>query len=184
MNKIKDINQLKKMILKEINDIDNLLTKLIRNYDLFFRGYERIEPQKERKHLKNRLNKLMNFRLNDGVLNQKLLNLTNKFSTYQRKWDSIWLQIEKGTYKIDRYKMKMHNKNKNDNKDEYEKVIGAYIKLQNSLGMNKNFDIKALASKLKKQEKLIKERYNCKKIEFKVAMKEGKATIKPILIKG
>ena len=179
---------------KDIEELERTLSQLIKEYDMFFKGYERVEPTKKRQLLKRKLNNLLLSRLNNGIVKQKVANLSQKFSMYQRKWDQIWIQIERGTYKIDRYKMKLHQKNKmksntspNNNVKKvetgYDSLLNKYVTTQRLLGVHKNVDYKSLSKKLELQKKKIKDKYKCKDVNFKVIVKEGKATIKPFLIK-
>ncbi len=188
-------------VKKEVEELERSLTQLVKEYDLFFRGYEKVEPINKRKALKRNLNKLLISRVNNLIIKQKVANLSQRFATYQRKWDQIWIQIERGTYKIDRYKMKLRQKfsakeentteDKNSSQksksrpqdDNYKSILDKYVTTQKLLGVNKSFDYAKLSKKLKQQEEKIKNKYKCKGVNFKVTVKDGKATIKPILIK-
>ena len=116
-------------------------------------------------------------RVNNLIVKQKVANLSQRFAIYQRKWDQIWLQIERGTYKIDRYKMKLRQKfaakeentveSKSDSQknksrpqnDSYKSILDKYVTTQRLLGVNKSFDYAKLSKKLKQQEEKIKKKY-------------------------
>ena len=182
---------------KEVAAIERELNELIHDYDMFFQGHERIEPVKKRQKLKRDILNLQTLRINNPIIKQKAANLTHKFALFQRKWDNIWLQIEKGTFKIDRYKMKIHNKLKGKEKDikdkivnedsskvkNYDKLLNKYEVTQKLLGVNKKLNKDVLYKKLQQQAEILKKKYKAKDIDFKVIVKDGKATIKPILIK-
>ncbi len=182
---------------KEVLIIERELNELIHEYDMFFQGHERIEPTKKRQKLKRDILNLQTLRINNPIIKQKAANLTHKFALFQGKWDGIWLRIEKGTYKIDRYKMKIHNKLKgkenppknvenNENKPQaknYDKLLNKYEVTQRLLGVNKELNKEVLSKKLQQQAEILKKKYKAKDIDFKVIVKNGKATIKPILIK-
>lgn len=183
---------------KEVEMIERLLNELIFEYDMFFRGHERIEPTVKRDNIKRELSRLQTLRINNTIVKQKAANLTHKFATFQRKWKGIWLQIENGTYKIDRYKMernkKLHKKNipqenteniqeTKQKENNYNKLLNKYEITQQLLGVNKKLNKDVLRKKLKEQEEILKKKYKVKGIDFKVIVKNGKATIKPIPIK-
>jgi hypothetical protein len=182
---------------QEVAIIERELNALIHEYEMFFQGHERIEPVKKRQKIKKDILNLQNLRINNPIIKQKAANLTHKFALFQRKWDNIWLQIEKGTFKIDRYKMKIHNKLKgkeegkkdkitNDISDKpknYDKLLNKYEVTQKLLGVNKKLNKEVLSKKLQQQAEILKKKYKAKDIDFKVIVKNGKATIKPILIK-
>ena len=182
---------------KEIVIIERELNELLHDYDMFFQGYEKVEPIKKRQKLKKDILNLQNLRINNPIIKQKAANLTHKFALFQGKWDAIWLKIEKGTYKIDKYKMKIHNKlkAKKENKKNietkeegsqiknYDKLLNKYEVTQKLLGVNKALNKEVLSKKLQQQAEILKKKYKAKDIDFKVIVKNGKATIKPILIK-
>jgi len=181
---------------QEVTVIERELNELIHEYDMFFQGHERIEPVKKRQKIKRDILNLQNLRINNPIIKQKAANITHKFALFQRKWDNIWLQIEKGTFKIDRYKMKIHNKLKGKgepkkeevteekpNVKNYDKLLNKYEVTQKLLGVNKKLNKEVLSKKLQQQAEILKKKYKAKDIDFKVIVKDGKATIKPILIK-
>jgi len=186
----------------EIAKVENLLNELIHDYDMFFRGYEKVEPTIKRDKVKRELSKVQAIRINNAIVKQKVANITHRFATFQRKWKQIWLQIENGKYKIDKYKMNRNRKkagkdienkkeqpmaekssNLGNKEKEYSKLLNKYEITQQLLGVNKKLNKEVLMRKLEQQEKMLKKKYKVKGIEFKVVVKNGKATIKPIPIK-
>jgi len=61
-----------------------------------------------------------------------------------------------------------------------EKLHRAYVEAQKSVGASKTVGINSLAKTIAKQTAVIKERYKCKDVEFKVAVKNGKAILKAV----
>jgi len=182
----------------EVEKVERLINELIHEYDMFFKGHEKIEPTRKRDYIKKELLRIQNMRLNNAIIKQRAINLTHKFATFQRKWSQIWMRIENGTYKIDRYKMERNKKlaekkkskidnievsSKPNKEAEYNKLLNKYEVTQQLLGVNKKLNKEILKRKLKEQEEILKKKYKVKGIEFKVIVKNGKATIKPIPIK-
>jgi hypothetical protein len=190
---------------EEVAIIESELNQLIYEYEMFFKGYEKVEPVKKREKLKREIMTLQTLRINNPIIKQKAANLTHKFATFQRKWDGIWLQIENGTYKIDKYKIKIRkklskkqendvenkeindiNENNENNVPEvknYDKLLNKYEVTQKLLGVDKVLNKELLSKKLQEQAEVLKRKYKAKDIDFKVIIKDGKATIKPILVK-
>ncbi|MBN2695394.1 hypothetical protein JXR93_12100 [bacterium] len=193
---------------KEVDDIDNKIKELIHDYDMFFQGIERVEPVKKRDEIKRLLQKMYGMKLNNAIVKQKFANLISRFNTYQHQWDNILLQIERGTYRRELAKIKIKEKlkdsveNQNDSEESeqnpnssktpqqnsnsqdknYEQLYKQYQTAQKLLGTDSNVDFEKMRDRLKQQEELIKEKYKCKGVEFKIVVKEGKATIRPIII--
>jgi len=151
---------------KEVENVERLLNELVYEYDMFFRGYEKIEPTRKRDQIKRELLKIQTLRVNNSIIKQKSANLTHKFATFQRKWAQIWLQIENGKYKIDKYKMNRNRKlagkdSPKDNTEQvkavtkeknYDKLLSKYEVTQQLLGVNKKLNREVLSKKLKEQE--------------------------------
>jgi Mn-containing catalase len=193
---------------KEVDEIENKLKELIHEYEMFFQGIERVEPEKKRDDVKRLLQKMYGLKLNNAIVKQKFANLISRFNTYQHQWDNVLLQIERGTYRRELAKIKLKEKLKsstddsnedeqlNQNRDDsqksyqneqpkeknYEQIHKQYQMAQKLLGSDSTIDFEKMKERLKQQEEMIKEKYKCKDVEFKIVVKEGKATIRPIII--
>jgi len=146
----------------EVEKVERLINELIHEYDMFFKGHEKIEPTRKRDYIKKELLRIQNMRLNNAIIKQRAINLTHKFATFQRKWSQIWMRIENGTYKIDRYKMERNKKlaekkkskidnievsSKPNKEAEYNKLLNKYEVTQQLLGVNKKLNI-SIANRL------------------------------------
>jgi len=60
-----------------------------------------------------------------------------------------------------------------------EKLHAEYVNAQKAVG-KKTINIDTLAKTIAKQTAVIKERYKCKEVEFRVAVKDGKAILKAV----
>jgi len=193
---------------KEVDELERKINELIHDYDMFFQGIEKIEPIRKKEELKRLISKISTLKLNNAIIKQKYANLVSRFNTYDRYWANIWLKIENGTYTRDLYKMELKKKlqhktnesekseeNNNQTNDEnnnqkqetssendYKQVYKQFVTAQELLGSKPNVDYEKLSQKLKEQEAALKEKYNCKSVEFKVVVKDGKVTFRPLLI--
>ena len=61
-----------------------------------------------------------------------------------------------------------------------EKLHAAYNQARKQAGADKNVSIDSLARTVKKQTAALKEKYKCKTVEFRVAVKDGKAILKAV----
>lgn len=178
---------------KEIDLLERKLVELIKTYELFFRGQERIEPTSLKNEVKRLITKLYSIKISSAMIKMKIANLIGRFNTYQRKWDNIWAQIEKGTYQRDRYKMNLHKKMRNKDITEtkeavdpsdlaYQKLHKQYETARKLVGGHQPVNFDKMVEKLEVQRQKLKSKYECKDIGFKVVVKDGKPTIRPVVI--
>lgn len=91
------------MDLKEIeiniNELELRLDRLRASYDQYFMGYEKLEPQVQRKDVDRRFQMLRKENIRNTALRFRFNVAVQKYSTYQSYWQRICRQIEEGTYK-------------------------------------------------------------------------------------
>lgn len=61
-----------------------------------------------------------------------------------------------------------------------EKLHAAYNRARQKAGITKPVSLKAIEATVRKQTEAIKQRYKCDRVEFKVALKDGKAILKAV----
>jgi len=133
----------------------------------------------------------------------KFRQLTAKFNTYKQYWNRILRKIEEGTYERDQFLLahkdkiraesqgtnRNHAAANNNNREEKKDTSTAshhdlYNKLLDAkLQCNENTDrlyFNDFSKKIETQSKQLKEKYNCKDIEFKVVIESGKTKLKAI----
>ncbi|HRH01202.1 MAG TPA: hypothetical protein PLR99_33425, partial [Polyangiaceae bacterium] len=82
-----------------VSEIELRLDRLRALYEQYFMGYEKLEPQVQRKDLERRFQILRKENFRNTALRFRLNVAIQKYSTYQSYWQRICRQIEEGTYK-------------------------------------------------------------------------------------
>ncbi|MFO0639444.1 MAG: MXAN_5187 C-terminal domain-containing protein [Polyangiaceae bacterium] len=88
-----------KEIEMNISELELRLDRLRALYDQYFMGYEKLEPQVQRKDIDRRFQVLRKENFRNTALRFRLNVAVQKYSTYQTYWQRICRQIEEGTYK-------------------------------------------------------------------------------------
>jgi hypothetical protein len=193
---------------KQVDVLDKRIDRVRSLYEQYFQGIERIEPRIERDAIKRMLQMHRGVHIRNTGLRFRIQQLTAKFNTYENYWNRVTRQIEEGTYKKDLFLAHYRHGSKEERKEPevtqkvpmprdparapaaasfqsslsqeaVESLYDAYTTAkqrckESTLGLTRE----ALAENLKKQIPLILKQYKCKRVEFKVVIKEGKAVIK------
>jgi hypothetical protein len=191
----------------DLDALDESIKKLRNLYEKYFLGIDRTAPAKERDSIKRNIRRLMVEGSNNTARRFRLQSLNATFVTYESQWDRICRQIEEGTYHRDRFKAKRRIARAEEaeaapsaqqevaapaaaparetpaavkRNEGLAKLHKAYISAAQKAGHNKSISMEALAKTVRAQTQVIKEKYNCKRVEFKVAVKNGKPILKAV----
>jgi hypothetical protein len=188
------------MSMDKLDDLAEDMKKLRQEYDKYFMGLERLEPQKLRDAVKKTLRRLMSETNNNTAYKFRLQTLQASMVTHEAHWNRITRQIEEGTFKRDKLRAQAILRGDapepppapspeppaagNAAAPEYSEAIrklhDAYEQARRQAGETKPLPIAALAATVQKQVAAIKAQYNCKSVEFKVTLKDGKPVLKAI----
>lgn len=178
--------------LGDIDALDEAIKKLRVAYDKYFLGLERREPADERAKVKNWLQRARAEHTPNTARRFRLNQLQASLVTYEAYWDRLCRQIEEGTFKRDLLRAQRQQSaapppsspsNGATTPRHYPEHLmqlhSAYRAAQAQVGA-KEVSLEALARTVEKQTATIKERYKCQAVDFKVAIKDGKAILKAI----
>jgi len=82
-----------------ISELELRLDRLRALYEQYFMGFEKLEPQVQRKDVDRRFQALRKENIRNTALRFRFNVAVQKYSTYQSYWQRICRQIEEGTYK-------------------------------------------------------------------------------------
>ena len=184
----------------EVQDLSESIKMLRIDYERYFMGLERLAPSKTRDRIKREMRRMIGETGNNTLRRFRLQSLQATLVTYESHWDRISRQIEEGTYKRDRIRAQSildgddapeapaeapperaaaapASKAK-EYPEAIRKLHAAYEQARSQSGDSRAVSIDALAATVTKQIATIKAQYNCKTVEFKVVVKEGKPVLK------
>lgn len=177
-------------VAEDLDQFEQLLGELIIKYEQYFLGIEKREPLRlfgQVERISQRFN-------SSGITNsmQRFRNncLMARFNTYRQYWTRINRLIEEGKYSRDRFKMKIHERDKiiepaarpepeKPVEREIDRVYHQYLEARTACHLpTEGVNPAIIAAAMEKQRPLIMERYQCTRVEFRVVIEEGKPKIK------
>jgi len=179
---------------EEISAVEVAIKDLRVLYEKYFAGVDRIEPLKQREDVRRMLNRLVSSPPRNTALRFRLNSAQASMVTHEQHWNRIVRQIEEGTWRRDKFLKKtgklktapekLNGQSKDKQSAAYPnsivKLHDAFNKARSQTAGNNPVSIEALAETVKRQYAEIKKKYNCKTVEFKVGVREGKAYLKAI----
>lgn len=176
---------------EELDDLEEALKKLRVEYEKYFAGLERREPTDAHDKIRAWMRRLKSQPTSNTARRFRINQLQATLITYESYWHRICRQIEEGTYKRDRLRAQrlvaqgapsppQAPSHQAAPPDPLRELHASYQKAQREVGNRQPVSLEALARTVAKQTEIIKARYNCTHVEFKVAIKEGRAILKAV----
>lgn len=177
-------------VAEDLDQFEQLLGELIIKYEQYFLGIEKREPLR----LFGQVERLSQRFLSGGITNSmqrfRYNCLVARFTTYRQYWNRIVRLIEEGKYSRDRFKMKIHERDKilepapqtepeKPVEQESDRIFQQYLAARTVCHLpTEGISPEMIAAAIEKQRPLIMARYHCKGVEFRVVIEEGKPKIK------
>lgn len=190
-----------------VAELISKVDELQRTFELYFQGLERRPPIDERDSLKRHLVRQKGEASRWNTADRFRMNtLMQKFNSYDRMWERTLQEIENGTYRRDRNRVKRKNAAESEaalpsnavsaaldkktrgpvsgedgmNAAKLEKLYRVYVDAKRRTGERTNLTLDSLKKQLDKQVPALKAKHRCKEVDFKVVLKNGKAMLKPV----
>lgn len=194
----------------QVNRLTEDIEKLRVQYEYYFLGRERTPPQNLRNDVDRRLNELLQqlSQIVNTGLKFRIKSLQSKLITLRRYWDRTLQQMEEGTSKRDRFRLKLMDREEREARQdktakkskseqpaappaESTPAAAAARNATIETLMNQFVDAKkkcnegvagvsyeAFAKTIASQSSAIKKQYGCKSVRFKVVIENGKTKLK------
>jgi len=199
------LNQAAKELEAEVQTVEKETDSLRTMFEMYFQGIERQPPTLKRDSIKRRVMNLRTTKIRNTELRFRINQLVARFNSYDNYWNRVLRQMEEGTYHRDvakaRYRAKLRSDVERAEEEKSERpapraartpaanlsddnvnaIYNAYVMAKRRCKENtKGLTREALAKSLRKQVPSIQKQYGCKKVEFKVVIKSGKAVLKAV----
>ncbi|MBZ0274068.1 hypothetical protein K8I61_18665 [bacterium] len=187
-------------IVKALNEIELRTKDLKHEYEQYFAGERRTEPQKDRKKIQEIIRLVTAQHVSNTGTKFRFQSLQATFNAYQRLWDRILVQIENGTYAPHRFKadtrvgkldhetdeVLQHTeewKRVHDNgqvrPDPVRELFDEYVDARRRTGDTAKLSYDAFRASLEKQMPVLKEKLGGP-VRFKVSIEDGRAKLKGV----
>ena len=133
---------------------------------------------------------MTNLTFQNTALRFRFRSLSSKYQAFKRQWDATLRQIEAGTYKRHVFKADLHKRQRDAGKDNAaapaktppetgDSLFVAYRDAALACGQSVNgLTAEKLRSVVASQEAKLREKLGCERVEFRVAVENGKVKLK------
>lgn len=180
------MNDDRKRIDQELNNIEHTMKMLEIAYEQYFSGLEKREPMKDREDLTKRIRQFANRRIMQTDLRYKYQNLATRFHSYSGYWNRILKLMDEGKYHRNATQVTKPIGIKNQtqgapatsNGNEVDSVYNDLMAARKSCKLGgKAPDKNQVASMLEQQKAKIREKFGDRPVAFKVETRDGKPRI-------
>ncbi len=191
-------------LVEKANQMEAKIAQLRNRHEQFFLGMDRKPLAPERDAMHKELDQLRQIATPNTAIKFKLNTLFNRFLTYERMWQRTEKEIEEGRYKRDLFKAKLHHHRAPSedvdlgfdttehasppppavNGPDEQRIRAIYNTLVmakrecNESVQGMTFD--SVAEKIKSQLPEILKQSGGKAVDFKVVIKDGKASLRAV----
>lgn len=187
-----------------LTELEQLIKELKHEYEQFFSGEIRIEPQKQRKVIHARIRNLNRMHLTNTGMKFRFHSLEASFNAFQRLWDRILHEIELGTYQPHKFKADYHvgkvdkktgevieselHKKKTEPEtkalrplQDYKLLYTDFLQARSQTGEPGKISYESFKKSIEAQIPVLQKKIGGK-IKFKVAVEEGKVKVKGVRV--
>ena len=172
-------------------------------YEKYFSGFERIEPMKEREDLRRFVRDFMQESITNTMQKHKFTSLRARYNSLELYLTRNLVQIERGTHPKMKFRTAMRESQRRDadlmraQREErrkgfserrkqdlaYRTAFDHFIDARKKCGQSTEISYDAMKSSLSKQVRMIKSKFKCERVKFRVSIEGGRAKMKAIPIK-
>jgi len=184
---------------EDLDALETAMRQLRISYEKYFAGIDRLEPIREHDQVKALLRQLKQRPKANTAWRFRLQQMQASLVTQQTYWTRICRQIEEGTYKRDRMRADRMMREraeatagatpaaapaagsaapKPSHSEAIRKLHASFADAQRRAGVAQPVSLDALARTVSKQTAALKKQFGCQRVEFKVALKEGRPILK------
>jgi len=173
-------------IEEDLQLLDTRLKQLRNEYEQYFLGSRKREPQQLRSEVNKMVQYYTNVRIQNTGQRFKFNNLRARFFTFRRHWDQIVRKIEEGRYERHLFKAKQHSADPGARpsapvrpESEQKDLFDAYLSARQATGQDTSgITREKLERVLRQREEAIRQRYGVDRVQFRVVVENGKAKLK------
>jgi hypothetical protein len=186
----------------QLDEFEQRMFLLKIQYEKYFSGTEKLEPSREREMLQRFLRDLTEDpnAIKNPTQRHRFDGLKARLGSFEYYWTRQLRMLEQGTHPRQKFKQKIREQEKAEllraereklardrrrkstdrDEDAYRSVYQQYMEVRGKCGQDVNVPFETVRQALEKQAGVLKSKYNCKSIRFKVVEEDGKARVKAI----
>ncbi len=178
---------------EELTILENKVKQAKLEYEQYFSGTRPREPQLLRGEIQKTILKYTNQPIQNTAGRFRFNSINSRFQAFKRQWDTVLRQIEAGTYKRHVFKADLHDRerglgvggpaggaaSRSGGEHNSGELFEAYRDARLACGESvKGLTPAKLQAVISKQEKAVKQKLGCDKVNFRVVVESGKVKLK------
>ncbi len=174
-----------------LDDLDQSLKRLRMEYEQFFLGSMKREPQVLKGKVQKTIVRLVNEPPRNARQKFRFNTLNSRFQVYRQLWGRTMRQMEAGTHKRDRFKADIRSpsdapaetRGAGKKRSSVDQLHKALVAARRKTGEKGELSPEALGRMVRKQMDAIRSKHGDVKVKFKVVVENNKAKLKASVTK-
>jgi len=171
---------------KDLDDIDLAIVKLKRDYEIYFSGGAKLPPLEAHRRLERDIRKISRITNLNYAQRFRYNNLSARFNSYVDLWNKQMRYREEGrtpsggVIQLPEQHVKTTGRRAVDSEaNKIQKLFNDYVQSRNQTGEpTSGISLEKFSDQLTKQKETIQSKYDCKDVDFYVAVEQGKTKLK------
>jgi len=171
---------------KDLENLDQALTLLKRDYEIYFSGGMKLPPLEAHRKLEREIRKISRLTNLNYAQRFRYNNLSARFNSYVDLWNKQMRYKEEGRTPSgaviqlpEQEKRRARPKSVDSQAKDYQKLFNDYLQCREKTGeANSALSFEKFAERISKQKQAILSKYDCKDVEFIVVVEQGKTKLK------
>ena len=186
---------------RKLDEIERSIFRIKVAYDKYFNGIERFEPLKELEDLKRLIRTMMTSPIRNTQQRYRFTQLKARLSSQEMYWKRNVSQMERGVHpkQIFRANLKESNsqeaqrlqRERRENQKleqqmeerRFRSVYDQLVDARRQTGQSTDISFDSVKNTLKKQSRMIKSKFKCDDVQFRVEIQNGKPKMKAVPVK-
>lgn len=187
-----------------LDEFEQAIFLLKIEYEKYFNGIEKIEPQRQRDRLRKQVHELMQDLPNNTAQQHRYKALKARFNSYELYWQRNLVQIERGTHPKFKFRADMRDRARQASMEDaarreaaarsqsaskrkedraYHALFDKYMEARRTCGQTTDLEYDKVRRALKKQVAKIKEQTGARSVKFRISVEGGKAKVKAVPVR-
>ena len=183
-----------KEIDKELDTLETALTSLKRDYEIYFSGGSKLPPLSGHRRLENQMRRFSTLTSLSYAQRFRFNNINARFNTFADLWNKQMRYKEEGrtpsggvlqTAVPEKPPKQRRSTSMDAEAATHQNLFNEYLKCREKTGEpTTGVSFEKFSAQLSKQKESIREKYQCRDVEFYVSVDQGKTKLKAKPVKS
>lgn len=186
----------------KLNEVERAIFRIKVAYEKYFNGIERFEPLKDLEDLKRTIREIMLQPINNTQQQYRFTQLKARLSSLEMYWKRNVGMMERGVHPKQQFRANLRSNQSQEEaalrqqearsqqnlerqieEREYRSVFEQLVDARRQTGQSTDISFDSIKENLKRQTRMIKSKYKCDSVQFRVEIEDGKPKMKAVPIR-